>query len=252
MDLREAFHSIGADVSADPEIWTADQAVFFHTSAQKPSEIAAIKEAASRIPHVKEADKQLARLSVPPPIDGAGTYTTTPPLAGKLQAELGDSQAVSNFLDSFRIRSSHVLAEAAALDQLGKRYPADKIKTLPPDLRARVNRLAASMLSALQHDSTDFVKSLSPTLDDIARDQNIAAPGDDGSNLPGCLPWQENATLAAPQLRDLAKSVSLLFVPNRTEQPFSLSADKLISDSLRARSFLEVHLMSTCQLFSTN
>ena len=253
LDLREAFHSIGADVSSNSEIWTADQTVFFHTSAQKPGETIAIKAVADRIPHVKEAAKQLARLAEPPlPFNGSGPNATTPPLASALQAKLGDAQAVSSFLESFRTRSLHVLAEAAALEQLGKRYPADKIKILPPDLRARVNRLAASMLSSLQHDSSDYVKSLSPPLDDMARDLNIAAPGDDSSNVPGCLPWQDNATLAEPQLRDFTKDVSLLLMPSHTDEPGPLSASKLIADSLRARSFLEVHLMSTCQLFSAN
>jgi hypothetical protein len=108
------------------------------------------------------------------------------------------------------------------------------------------------MLSSLQHDSSDYVKSLSPPLDDMARDLNIAAPGDDSSNVPGCLPWQDNATLAEPQLRDFTKDVSLLLMPSHTDEPGPLSASKLIADSLRARSFLEVHLMSTCQLFSAN
>ncbi len=253
LDLREAFHSIGADVSANPEIWTADQTVFFHTSAQNPGEAAVIKNAASRIPHVEEAGKQLARLAAPlRPSNEPGSYATTPPLASALQAKLGDAQAVSTFLESFRTRSSHVLAEAAALEQLGKRYPADKIKTLPPDLRARVNRLAATMLSSLQHDSSDFVKSLSPVLDDMAHDLNIPSPGDDNSNVPGCLPWQDNATLAEPQLRDLAKDVSLLLMPSQTDESVPLPASKLMADSLKARSFLEVHLMSTCQLFGAS
>jgi hypothetical protein len=253
LDLREAFHSIGADVSANPEIWTADQTVFFHTSTQKPGETAAIRKAASRIPHVEEAGKQPARLAVPlPPFNEPGSYATTPPLAGELQAKLGDAQAVSTFLESFRTRSSHVLAEAAALEQLGKRYPDDKIKTLPPDLRARVNRLAASMLSSLQHDSSDYVKSLSPVLDDMAHDLNIPSPGDNSSSVPGCLPWQDNATLAEPHLRDLTKDVSLLLMPSQTDEPDPLPASKLMADSLKARSFLEVHLMSTCQLFGAS
>jgi len=253
LDLREAFHSIGADVSAAPAIWRSEQTVFFHASTPKPGQMEAIREAASRIPHVKETDKQLARLAEPQPLaDGAGAYTTTPPLESALEARLGDAQAMTSFLDSLRGRSAHLLAEAAALDELGKRYPVETIETLPPELRGRVNRLAASMLSSLQHDSVDYVKALSPTLDDMARDRNIAEPSDDGTNLPGCLPWQQNAALAAPQLQDLAKDVSLLFVANRTEKPVVLAADQLLSDSLRARLFLDVHLMSTCQLFGAN
>lgn len=252
LDLREAFHSIGADVSAAPEIGRMDQTVLYHVSTQKPGEMEAIREAARRIPHVKETDKQLARVPEPlPPADGTGAYSTTPPLAAALEARLGDAQAAS-LLDSLQIRSAHVLAEAAALDALGKRYSVDAIKALPPELRGRVNRLAASMLSSLQHDSADYVKALSPTLDAMAHDRNIAEPNDDGTNLPGCLSWQQNAALAAPQLQDLAKDVSLLFVANRTEKPVVLTADQLLSDSLRARLFLDLHLMSTCQLFGAN
>lgn len=252
LDLREAFHSIGADVSAAPEIGRTDQTVLYHVSTQKPGEMEAIREAARRIPHVKETEKQLARVVEPlPPANGIGAYSTTPPLAAALEARLGDAQAAS-LLDSLQSRTARVLAEAAALDALGKRYSVDAIKALPPELRGRVNRLAASMLSSLQHDSADYVKALSPTLDAMAHDRNIAEPSDDGSNLPGCLPWQQNAALAAPQLQDLAKDVSLLFVPNRAEKPVVLTADPLLADSLKARAFLDLHLMSTCQLFGSN
>jgi hypothetical protein len=249
LDLREAMHSIGADVYAAPEIWQSEKTVLFHASALKPGQMKAIREAASRIPHVKETDQQLPRLAQPPPsTDGRGAYTTTPPMATALQARLGDAQAAS-FLDSLRSRSTHVLAEAEALDELGKRYPVDTIKKLPPELRERVNRLAASMLSSLRHDSADYVKALSPTLDDMAHDLKVPEPGDDGSNLPGCLPWQQNAALAAPQLRELDRDISLLFQVSYTEKPVVLAADQLLADSLKTRAFLDTHVMSTCQIF---
>lgn len=249
LELREALHSIGADVYAAPKIWRSEQTVLFHASAPKPGQMEAIREAASRIPHVKETDTQPASPGEPLPyMGGSGAYTTTPPLATALEARMGGDQAAS-FLDSLRDRSTRVLAEAEALDELGKRYPVETIKALPPELRGRVNRLAASMLSSLQHESADYVKYLSPALDDMAHDLKIPESGDDGTNVPGCLPWQQNAAMAAPQLQGLARDVSLLFVPNRTEKPEVLAADQLLSDSLRARSFLDLHLMSTCQLF---
>jgi hypothetical protein len=249
LDLREAFHSIGADVYAAPEIWRSEQTVLFHASALKPEQMEVIRDAAGRIPHVKETDKQLVRpLGPPADTEGKGTYTTTPPLASALVAKLGDAQAAS-FLESLRIRSARVQGEATALDELGKRYPVDTIRTLPPQLRGRVNQLAAKILSSLQYDSADYVKALSPIMEDMAHDLKIPEPSDDGTNLPGCLPWQQNAAMAAPQLQGLARDVSLLFVPSRTEKPEVLAADQLLSDSLRAKSFLDLHLMSTCQLF---
>jgi hypothetical protein len=253
LDLREALHTIGADASAGTAIWTSNHTVFFHISNQIHGQEAAIRETSLRIPHVKEADREAARLPARiQPLEGAGPYTTTPPLAAALQQKLGDAQAANIFLNSFRARSSHVLAEAAALDQFGKRYPVDTIKTLPPDLRARVNSLAAAMLSSLQRAAADYVKLLSPPLDDIARDLNVSAAADDNSNLPGCLSWQQNAALASPQLQGLARDVSLLFIPNRSESPVEPAAGKLLSDSLGARAFLDAHLMSTCQLFGPN
>jgi hypothetical protein len=252
LDLREALHSIGADVSASPEIWRSESTVFFNVLPESPKQKAAIGDAASRIPHVREAGKQFAPSAEASSAKTSGPYTTTPPLAAALEAEFGDAQAAGNFLDSLRTRSSRVLAEAAALDQLGKRYPADAIKALPPDLRARVNRLAASMLSSLQHDSADYVKLLSPTLDQMAHELNIAVSSEVNRNLPGCLAWQQNAALAEPQLRNLANDVSLLFVPNHTEKPVAPKADALLAESLATRSFLELHLMSTCQLFAAD
>ncbi len=253
LDLRDALHSIGAEASATTEIWTANQTVFFQISTHNLGQATAIRDAASRIAHVKEEDKERRRSPQPmQPIEGTGPFTTTPPLAGALQEKLGDAQSLRSFVDSFRTRSVRVLAEAAALDQLGRRYPVETIKTLPPELRARVNRLAAAMLSSLQRDTADYVKLLSPTLDDMARNLNVSAATDDESNLPGCLSWQQNAALAAPQLQDFARNVWLLFAPGRTEQPTELAADKLLSDSFRARAFLDAHLMSTCQLFGLN
>lgn len=253
LDLREALHSMGADVSAAPAIWRTGQTVLIYASAEKPAEMAEIRAAARRIPHVEESNKPPAPLTESAQtIAQSGPYVTTPPLAAALEARLGDAQSMHAYLESMQTRSAHVLAEAAALDQLGKRYAPGTIKTLPLDLRTRVNRLAASMLSSLQRDSGDYVKSVSPTLDDMAHDLNVAAPKDDGANLPGCLSWQQNAALAAPQLREFTRDVSLLFVPNKTEKPTEVAAEPVLSDSLRARSFLELHLMSTCQLFGAN
>jgi hypothetical protein len=253
LDLREALHSIGAEASATTGIWTANQTVFFQVSTHDLERAAIIRDAAGRITHVKEADKEPGRGPQPIlPFEGAGPFTSTPPLAGVLKEKLGDAQAITNFFNSFRTRSAHVIAEAIALNQLGERYSVETIKTLPPNLRARVNRLASAMLSSLQRDTADYVKAISPTLDDVAHDLNVSAAVDDTSNLPGCLSWQQNAALAAPQLQNFARSVSLLFVSGRTDQPVPLKADKLLSDSFRARDFLDAHLMSTCQVFGPN
>jgi hypothetical protein len=86
----------------------------------------------------------------------------------------------------------------------------------------------------------------------MAHELNIAVSSEVNRNLPGCLAWQQNAALAEPQLRNLANDVSLLFVPNHTEKPVAPKADALLAESLATRSFLELHLMSTCQLFAAD
>jgi len=250
LDLREALQSIGAEASASTEIARAEQAVLYRISPQASGQAAAIRDAAGRIPHVKEEDKQSGRLAeAPQTLEGSGPFTTTPPLAVALEARLGGTQAAHIFLDSLRGRSARMLAETAVLDQLARRYPADTVKSLSPGLRGRVNRLAAAMLSSLQHDTADYLKSLSPTLDAMARDRNILPPRDPDGETPGCLPWQQNEALAAPQVRVLVKDVSLLFLVSQTEKPQVPTADQLLFESLKARAFLEIELLTTCQLF---
>jgi hypothetical protein len=208
-----------------------------------------MEEAANRIPHVKENGEPAGSIAVARQSSQmAASVSASSPLANAMASRFGSAQAADSYVESLRSRSAQVMAESAALDQLGKRYPVDTMKNLPPDLQIRVNNLAASLLSSLQRDSAAYLKSLSPILDDAARERNITASSEDTRNLPGCLHWQQNAALAAPQLRDLDKDVSLLF----TGISEGLDPGQLISDSLKSRSFLERHLTSTCQLFSSN
>jgi hypothetical protein len=252
LDLREAFHSMGADVSAAPRIWRSEQTVFFRAFPENPKQMHAIEDAANRIAHVKEAGTQFERMPNPEQPSPSASHSAASPLGNALERKLGSAQAADDFLDSLRNRSAHVIAEAAALDQLGKRYPVDAMKTFPPDLQARVNTLASSLFSSLQRDSAVYLQALSPVLDEIAKERDITASNEDTGNLPGCLHWQENAALAAPQLRNIAKDVSLLSGPSQTGKPEALTTDQILADSLRTRSFLEWHLTSTCQLFSAN
>jgi len=133
LDLREAFHSIGPTFreSRDMDRRSNGLLPYLHAEAGRNGRN---QESRSRIPHVEEAGQQLARACcAAAAIRRTRPDASTPPLASALQAKLGDAQAVNTFLESFRTSSTHVLAEAAALEQLGRRYPADQIKNLPPD-----------------------------------------------------------------------------------------------------------------------
>ena len=249
VDLREAFHSTRADITADPQIWRDNNSILFHVSTNSAALKQKVAHAAEQIPHVKESDTApapQALASQPPP--PTASYPATTPIADSLERELGSPQAATEFLESTRNLYSQAIAEAVALDQLGKRYPVETMKSLPPHLQAKVNNLAARMLSDLQHDTKEYLRDLTPVLDNMAQEQKSAAPSPSTDTVPSCLHWQENAALSSPQLRNLDRSVSLLFVAN---QPTANPAEKqsALTDSLNAKSFLEHHLMSTCQLF---
>lgn len=252
LDLRETLHRMGADVSAASVIWISSGAVEYHVTG-RPAVEAAIRARAAQIPYVTEATKAPAGLeermgTVPE----TGAYSTTPPLRSVLQAGLGDEQAVDKFLDGLRAHSARVVAEASALDALGRRYPVEAVKALPPVLRTRVNKLAASMLSQLQQDTVDYVKSVSPTLDKAASDLHIVAPSEAVNDAAGCMAWQQSASMAVPQLRQMTTDVGLLLIPERAEKPLVLDGGTLLQDTLKARGFVELHLISTCQLFGSN
>jgi hypothetical protein len=248
LDLRESFHKIGVDVSAAPIIWRADQTVFYHAEPKNPVQGATIETAVSHIEHVKEAEHAPSQepgqnLTEP------GPYRTTPPLATALKQALGSEQAVAAFLDSLRNRSAKVEGEAGALNELGKRYSPETVRALPPDLRNRVNTLASGLLSSLQHDVADYEKFLTPTLDTVNKGMNTSESVSTSDNLPGCLSWQQSAALAAPQLRQLRQDVLLMFTSQEGESTATPKPEELLADTSRIHSFLEAHLISTCELF---
>ena len=250
LDLREAFHAIGADVTASAAIWRADHTVFYHADPKNTVQKRAIESAASRIPHVKEAEQGPNQAGIVESSKTNGAYKTTPPLAHALKLSLGNEQAVTEFIDSIQTRSAKVQGEADALDELGKRYPPEAVKTMPGQLRKRVNALASSLLSSLQHDAAGYEKFLAPVLDNVSQGLNVPDSGATSSDdLPGCLTWQQTATLAAPKLRELNRSVLLMFMPQNSESPGPLRPEELLAGTSRIRAFLEAHLISTCELF---
>ncbi len=250
LDLREAFHSMGADVTASPVIWRADRTVYYYAAPKSPVQKRAIDSAASRIAHVKAAEQGPVKSGIPETSETHGPYKTAPPLAEALKHSLGDEQAVPEFIDSLKTRSAKVQGEADALNELGRRYSPEAVKALPPDVRKRVNALASSLLTSLQHDAAGYEKFLAPVLDNVSQGLNV--PDSDAANsdnLPGCLTWQQTAALATPQLHNLERNILLMFTPQGSDSPGALKAEELLTSTSRIRSFLKAHLISTCELF---
>jgi len=175
LDLREAFHSIGADVSAIPR---------YGPPIKRSSSIPPRRSRRngrykkSRQPHSScggSGQTTSAACCAVAAIQRTGVLCNNAPLAGELQAKLGMHRQSAPSWNRFE-PVLRTFWQKRPRSSSSETVPDDKIKTLPPDLRARVNRLAASMLSSLQHDSSDYVKSLSPVLDDMAHDLNILLP----------------------------------------------------------------------------
>jgi hypothetical protein len=250
LDLREAFHSMGADVTTSPVIWRADRTVYYHADPKSPGQKHAMESAASRIAHVKEAEQAPIQAGIPETSETNGPYKTAPPLADALKRSLGDELAVSEFINSLQTRSAKVQGEADALSELGRRYSPGTVKALPPDVRKRVNALASSLLSSLQHDAAEYEKFLAPVLDNVSQGLNVPDSGAANSdNLPGCLTWQQTAALATPQLHDLERNILLMFTRQGSDSAGALKAEELLTGTSRIRSFLNAHLISTCELF---
>ena len=249
LELREALHTTGADVSASPVIWRADHRVFYHAIPKSQLQRDAIERAASELQYVKEAERAPTSSAGREPSEEQPPHMTAPPLGNALARSLGSEQAVSRFLDSVRTRSVRLEGEVNALNELGVRYSPETIKALPVDLRKRVNALASSLLSTLQHDTADYEKFLTPVLDDVSQGVNVQKGSANIDNLPGCLTWQQSAALAAPQIHNLQRDVLLMFTPQESGSPGSPDGEELLSDATRIRLFLEAHLISTCELF---
>jgi hypothetical protein len=249
IDLREAFHAAGLDISASPVIWTADHTVFYHATPRTDSQRQAIENTASRVALVKRAERAPVESALRDLGELKGPYKTTPPLQSALVQFLGSEGASSSFLDSLGMRTEKVEREASALNELGLRYSPEDVKALPPDLRKRVSALASSLLSTLQHDTADLEKFITPVLGGVSQGVNVNRSSADDDNLPGCLTWQQSAKLALPRLQQLRRDLLLMFTTQESESPANPKPEETLSDAGRIRSFLQAHLISTCELF---
>jgi hypothetical protein len=139
----------------------------------------------------------------------------------------------------------HTLADANVLSRLAQRYPEKDWDRVPPDVQARITRLAAGYIQAIQKDAPDYLRRLSDPLDEMLRRAAIAAPLP-GATGPGCTPWQPLVTRLVADLQQTQTSFRRLFVVDQTDAPLTLSADALLPQTVQLRSRLSEDLKTLC------
>ena len=122
---------------------------------------------------------------------------------------------------------------------------------LPRDLRDRVARIAADNATELRAASAEYLKALSPVLDEMLRREGITLTAPNGSsanlsrNAP-CEPWQPVAGDISADLLRLQDSFRRLFIEDQTDRPLTLTVDGLLREAVGAKDFLQHDLSRLC------
>jgi hypothetical protein len=242
--LREAFHEIRADVRETPEIWIADQRVYFRAFADTAERREEIRQAVEQIPYVFESATSQVSLSMEPE-KLTVAYATTPPLAKALRDHLGGLDVANNYLDSVRDTYFRLLAETLALDRLGQRYSSGALPVLSSAEQTRVAHLATDHISRIHAATAEYLGLVTPVLESMSRSSSPA----NGSSPPtsaSCSSWDAAAKLAADDLRRLEQNFIRLFVQDQVPEPVQLSEEGLLNAVRESRAALETHLENLC------
>ncbi len=242
--LREALHTVAADLNEAPEIARDGPIVRFRAFAESTERKQEVLASVHGIPYVAAEVSDPGTPSGPPAAAGAQTpdiqmYSTSPPLFKALQDFLGGLDVANTYLHSVRDSYRDALMEASALQRLADRYAGAAWERLQPELRTRINALAAGYIDSARQRSDIYLRQVSIGLDEmlirsrVTPDPDIAA---DSALLP-CRLWRTDSDAVPNDLHRLETAFQRLFVAEKTDQPLVLSADILLLESaaLRAR-----------------
>ncbi|HYL39157.1 MAG TPA: hypothetical protein VEV17_24780 [Bryobacteraceae bacterium] len=257
ISLREVFHRVGADVEEVPEITREASAVHFQaftpTCARKAELLNAVAGLASVVADVSCPDTPSPPVapSPPQPLMDEPVYSSDPPLAKALEAYLGDLELSNAYIHSLRDLYRRFLVSASALQRLADRYSGPEWERLSPDLQVRVSRLAADHIRSIQTTSKVYLQQVSFVLEEMIAERKLVLeirPEAEG----GCESWLEAAKPLAESLRNLQSTFQLLFVEEKTKQPVTLNAAKLLLESARQRADVNSRANRFCQSLSRN
>jgi hypothetical protein len=261
VQLREAFHKVGADVNEVPRIERVEHGIEFHaftqTAARKREILDAVRNIPYLVPDISDAETSAGALpsgnalATSPPTDAA-VYSSDPPLARNLWKYFGGLDLANAYL--VRVRDSYLqlLVDSSALRRLADRYPEEEWQRLSAKSQERLEGIAADHVGRIESNAVSYLDLVSPVLDQMMVEQNIAivSPGgapDAAASPSNCVPWRGQAGSIAEQLQRLQTSFRKLFLVEQTHQPMELSAETLLRESADARTEIHQTLSGLCQ-----
>lgn len=253
LSLREAIHSVGADVQEAPQIWTERGSVHFSAWVQSETRAAQLREIASLVPKTTlEIHSSVAFATEPsdqtraPEVlpETERLYVTHPPFAEQLWETMGGMDAANRYLNELGGDYIELLAAAASLERLAARYPETEINRFPTRLRQRVDRLAITKIAIVNALWRQYHDRLSPVLAEITQQQGVVP-------LPlerkgDCVSWQETAPKIVSEVRSLHRSFRALFVSEQVEQPTNLNAEDVLTRAAHSQAILESYGERLC------
>lgn len=250
--VRETLHRLGADRNEIPEISRADGLVRVKAVVETRERRSELLEALLPIQHV-EASIETAGPATP--LEGglnsassSGThphfYSTTPPLAKDLWEYMHGMDEANQRLNAVRESYFAVLPTAKALQRLAHRYDEAALESMPGEVRARVNQLAASYIGRIREAGAGYLEGVSSPLDEMLRRKSVSGvPAPQGA---ACRSWQQLSAAVVGDLERLQTTFRRLFVVEETEQPVVLSGPELLADAAMLRGRLRSALGELC------
>jgi hypothetical protein len=250
--LREGLHQTWADVEEVPEIRREAGQIhvrlFAETDKRRQEIMAALAGVPYLVPEIAGADaEEPAAETRPPATPQPAPYLTVPPLAKALRDYSGGLDPANNYLNAVRDAHLQILVEASALARLADRYSDPEWNRLSAESQQRVNRIAADHVAEVRSNLRNYLRLLSPVLDEMAAKEHAEPEPPDPVEAPdsACAPWQSGTQPLLADLNSLQTAFRRLFVEERTEQPIIFSTTELLDQSLRSRARLRHR--SLCQ-----
>lgn len=251
LDLREAFHRIGADVREAPRIWREKDSIRFSAWVETERRAREMRQAAAAAGCVAAevhvpgdaAAPAAGGLNAEPAVSEPAAVTR-PPLARQLWKTMGGMDAANRRLEEIGQAHADLLAAASSLARLAERYPESERTRFPAGAWQRVEKLAAEQIESVRTLSRRYLDSVSPVLTEMMLQQSVTPPA--AAQAAGCGTWQELALAVAADTRSLQRSFRRLFVQEQVDEPVSFGAESLLRESAASRVMLIDHVRRLC------
>jgi hypothetical protein len=251
LDLREAFHRIGADVQEAPRIWRENRSIRFSAWVESESRAAQLRRAASTVPYAR-AEIHLPEVSTadqperftPTTPSALPAFVTRPPLAEHLWTTMGGMENANRYLGELGKAYVDLFASASSLARHAERYPERERGRFNAATWQRVEFLAAEQMGGVRSLSRRYIEILSPVLMEMLAKEGVVPPP--VAEATDCSEWQTLAPAIAADASSLHVSFRRLFVQEQMDRPVSFQAAELLRQSAASRASLINHVGQLC------